>query len=71
MLILLIMFKTIIILLKLVNQFTYLGSSISSLERDIKRDIDMAWTGIDRLMTIWKSNLSDRIKLESFQAVAV
>ena len=29
------------------------------------------WTAIDRLSIIWKSNLSDKIKLNFFQAVVV
>ena len=29
------------------------------------------WTVIDRLMTLWKSDLFDKIRFESVQAVAV
>ena len=39
--------------LKLVDQFTNLGSSVSSTE---------AWAAIDRLSVIWKSDLTDKIK---------
>ena len=42
--------------LKLVDQFTYLGSNISSTESDVKLHIKKAWIAIDRL-SIWKSNL--------------
>ena len=30
-----------------------------------------AWTAIDRLMTIWKSDLTDKIKHEFFQPIAM
>ena len=40
--------------LKLVDKFTYLGSSISSTEKDIKTWLAKAWTATDRLSVIWK-----------------
>ena len=45
--------------LKLVDKFTYLGSSISSTEKDIDTRLTKAWTAIDRLSIIWKSDLTD------------
>ena len=48
--------------LKLVDKFTYLRSSISSMENDINVRLTKAWTAIDRLSIIWKSDLSDKIK---------
>ena len=42
--------------LKLVNKFTYLGSSLSSTETDINKWLAKEWTAIDRLSVIWKSN---------------
>ena len=48
--------------LKLVNKFTYLGSSVLSTETDINRRLAKAWTAIDRLSVIWKSDLTDKIK---------
>ena len=57
--------------LKVVDNFTYLGSDISSTERDINTRIGKAWTAMDRLSTIWKSDLTDKLKREFFQAVAV
>ena len=48
--------------LKLVDKFTYLGSSISSTENDLNTWLAKAWTAIDRLSVIWKSDLSDKIK---------
>ena len=55
-------------LLKIVNQFTYFDSSISSTESDVNKHIGRAQTAIDRLTTIWKSDLSDKIKREFFHA---
>ena len=57
-------------ILKLVDQSTYLGSNISSIESNVNICIGKAWTAIDR-STIWKSNPSDKIKQEFFQVVAV
>ena len=34
--------------LKLVDKFTYLGSSVSSTEKDIDTRLTKAWTAIDR-----------------------
>ena len=38
---------------------------------DVNICIGKAWTTIDRKLTIWKSDLSDKIKQEFFQAVAI
>ena len=35
--------------LKLVDKFTYLGSSVSSTEKDIDTRLTKAWTAIDRM----------------------
>ena len=40
--------------LKLVDRFTYLGSSVSSTEKDIDTRLTKAWTAIDKLSIIWK-----------------
>ena len=58
-------------LLKLVDQFTYHGSNISSTERDVNICIRNIWTAIDRLLIIWKSDQFDMTKWEFFQVVAV
>ena len=55
--------------LKLVDKFTYLGSSVSSTEKDINTRLTKAWTAIDRLSIIWKSDLTDKMKRSFFQAV--
>ena len=57
--------------LKLVDKFTYLGSSVSSTEKDIDTWLTTAWTAIDRLSVIWKSNLTDKMKRSFFQAAVV
>ena len=57
--------------LKLVDKFTYLGSSVSSTEKDIDTRLTKAWTAIDRLSIIWKSDLTDEMKHSFFQAAVV
>ena len=57
--------------LRLVDKFTYLGSSDSSTENDIDTRLTKAWTAIDRLSIIWKSDLSDKMKHSFFQAAVV
>ena len=52
--------------LKLVDKFTYQGSSVSSTEKDIKTRLTKAWTAIDRLSIIWKSDLTDIMKQSFF-----
>ena len=54
--------------LKLVDKFTYLGSSVTSTEKDIDTRLTKAWTAIDRLSIIWKSDLTDKMKRSFFQA---
>ena len=49
--------------LKLVDKFTYLGTSVSSTETDIHTRLAKAWTAIDSRLVIWKSDLTDKIKL--------
>ena len=57
--------------LKLVDKFTYLGSSVSSTETYINKRLAKAWAAIDRLSVIWKSDLTDKIKRSFFQAAVV
>ena len=57
--------------LKLVDKFTYLGSSVSSTEKDIDTRLTKAWTAIDRLAVIWKSDLTNKMKHSFFQAAIV
>ena len=48
--------------LKLVDQFIYIGSNISSTESHVNIRIGKAWIVIDMLIIIWKSDLYDKIK---------
>ena len=57
--------------LKLVDKFTYLEISVSSTEKDIGTRQTKAWTAIDRLSIIWKSDLTDKMKRCFFQAAVV
>ena len=57
--------------LKLVDKFTYLGSSVSSTEKDIDTRLTKALTAINKLSVIWKSDLTDKMKRSFFQAAVV
>ena len=57
--------------LRLVDKFTYLGSSVSSTEKDIDTRLTKAWPAIDKLSIIWKSDLTDKMKRSFFQAAVV
>ena len=57
--------------LKLVDKFTYLGSSVLSTEKDIHTRLTKAWRAIESLSIIWKSDLTDKMKRSFFQAAVV
>ena len=57
--------------LKLVDKLTYLRNSVSSTETDSNTQLAKAWTAIDRLSVIWKSDLTDKMKCSFFQAAVV
>ena len=57
--------------LKLVDKFTYRGSSVSSTKKDIDTRLTKAWTAIDKLSIIWKSDLTNKMKRSFFQAAVV
>ena len=57
--------------LKLVDKFTYLGSSVSSTEKYIDTRLTKAWTAIDKLSIIWKSDLIDKMKRCFFHSAVV
>ena len=57
--------------LKLVDKFTYLGSSVSSTEKDIDSRLTKASTAIDKLSITRKSDLTDKLKRSFFQAAVV
>ena len=56
---------------KVVDKFTYLGSSVSSTEKDIDTWLTKAWTAIDRLLIISKSDLTNKMKCSFFQAAVI
>ena len=56
--------------LKLVDKFTYLGSSVSSTENDINTQLAKARKALDSLSAIWKSGLTDN-EAQFFQAAVV
>ena len=57
--------------LKLVDKFTYQGSCVSLTKKDINMWLAKAWTAVDRLSVIWKSDPTDRIKRSFFQAAVM
>ena len=57
--------------LKLVDKLTYLGSSVASTEINIDTRLTKAWTAVDRLSIIWKSEVTDKMKRSFFQAAVV
>ena len=54
--------------LKLVDNITYLGSRVPSIETGIITRLAKAWTAIDKLSVIEKSDLTDKMKHSFFQA---
>ena len=57
--------------LKFIDQFIYHGSNISSTESNVNTCIHKPWTVIDKFINQWNFDLSDEIKYEFFQVVAV
>ena len=53
------------------DKFTHLGSSVESTEKDIDTRLTKAWTAINRLSIIWKSDLTDKMKRSFFQPAVV
>ena len=56
--------------LRLVDKFTYLKVA-SHQQKTTYTRLTKAWTAIDRLSIIWKSDLTDEMKRSSFQAAVV
>ena len=52
------------------HRFAYLGSNVSSTQTYINTRLAKAWTAIDRLSVIWKSELTEKTKC-FFKAVVV
>ena len=57
--------------LKLVDNLTYQGSTITLTKNDINTGLEKTGTAIDRLSVIWKTDLTDKIKRSFFQAAVV
>ena len=57
--------------LKLVDKFTYLESSVSSTEKDVDTWLTKEGTAINKLVVIWKSDLTDKMKRSFFQAAVM
>ena len=57
--------------LKLVDKFTYPGSSVSSTETDINTWQVKAWTAIDSLSVLCRSYLTNKMKRSFFQEAVV
>ena len=54
--------------LKQVEEFTYLGSNIASTEKDVNIGIGKAWSALDAMKILWKSDLPEHLKREFFKA---
>ena len=57
--------------LKLVEKLTYFGSSVSSTKCEVNIRVAKAWTAFDRKSFMWKTDLTNKIKLDFFHAVVV
>ena len=57
--------------IKLMDKFTYPRTSVSSTENDISTQLLKAWTTIEKLSAIWKSDQSNEKKCNFFQTVVV
>ena len=57
--------------LKLVDKFIDPGSNVSSTEKDIDMQLTKARTAINKLLILWKSDLTDKMKCSLFQAAVV
>ena len=53
------------------DEFIYWGRSVTSTETEICKRLAKAWIANDRLLVIWKSDLTDKIKRSCFQAAVV
>ena len=54
--------------LKCVSDFKYLGSWIESSKKDIGVRIGLAWSAMNKMSTIWDSNLPNKLKIQFFRA---
>ena len=49
--------------LKQADNFKYLGLWIQSSEKDMNIRIGQAWSALNKMMTVWKSNLKNHLKI--------
>ena len=54
--------------IKQVLDFKYLGSYIASTEHDVNIRLGKAWSALNQMDKIWKSNVSDNLKRNFFRA---
>ena len=54
--------------IKQVDNFVYLGSSIQTTEKDIQIRKAKAWSALNKLDVIWKSNMPSKLKRDFFKA---
>ena len=54
-----------------IKQFTYFGNTVSSIESHVDICLAKVRTAINRVLIILKSDLSDKVKQDFFQAVTV
>ena len=50
------------------NDFKYLGSWIASTEKDLNIRIAKAWSALNKLEKIWKSDINKKLKMNLFHA---
>ena len=55
-------------IIKQVNYFKYLGSYVASTDHDVNVRIGQAWAALNNMTSIWKSNLSVKLKKNFFRA---
>merc|ERR1711944_113002 len=54
--------------IKAVENFIYLGSESNSTEKELKIRIAKAWAALNKINSVWKSNLPNKLKREFFRA---
>ena len=64
-------FECLIYSLKPFSLFLFFLTKFCDSKKDIDTRLTKAWTAIDRLSTIWKSDLTDKMKWSFFQAAIV
>lgn len=52
--------------LNCVEEFTYLGSKISSCKNDVNTDSGKIWSVVNKLSLVWRSGLPDHMKRNIF-----